>query len=193
MDSTTQETTPVVETSESAEQPSTNLVEINGEKLTLDELKSGYMRQQDYTRKTQELSKEKKVKTAEEENLSRWIADEGYVTKDQLEALSKQTEQELSFAELLRNNPELKKQETIIRKLAKADGIAFEDAISKYNLTSVDKLKKAKESGPIVGTTDRGERPSKSIDDMTPAEYEKRKDANADRFSGGKFKKDRAI
>jgi len=45
-----------------ADQPIT--VEIDGQKLTLDELKNGYLRQSDYTRKTQELSR--KVKEAEQ-------------------------------------------------------------------------------------------------------------------------------
>ena len=36
-------------------------VEVNGEEKTVEELKSGYLRQQDYTRKTQALSEEKKV------------------------------------------------------------------------------------------------------------------------------------
>ena len=35
-------------------------VEIDGQKLTLDELKNGYLRQSDYTKKTQELSKQRK-------------------------------------------------------------------------------------------------------------------------------------
>lgn len=35
-------------------------VEVNGEEKTVEELKSGYLRQQDYTRKTQALSEEKK-------------------------------------------------------------------------------------------------------------------------------------
>lgn len=36
-------------------------VDVNGEEKTVEELKSGYLRQQDYTRKTQALSEEKKV------------------------------------------------------------------------------------------------------------------------------------
>ena len=36
-------------------------VEVNGEEKTVEELKSGYLRQQDYTRKTQALSEEKKA------------------------------------------------------------------------------------------------------------------------------------
>lgn len=39
----------------------TAAVEVNGEEKTVEELKSGYLRQQDYTRKTQALSEEKKV------------------------------------------------------------------------------------------------------------------------------------
>ena len=35
-------------------------LEINGEKIPVDELKNGYLRQSDYTKKTQELSKTKR-------------------------------------------------------------------------------------------------------------------------------------
>lgn len=36
-----------------------NYVEIDGQQVDLEEVKKGYMRQSDYTRKTQELAKEK--------------------------------------------------------------------------------------------------------------------------------------
>lgn len=40
-------------------------VEVNGEKMTLAEVKKGYMRQSDYTKKTQELSKSEKKEVVE--------------------------------------------------------------------------------------------------------------------------------
>lgn len=50
-----QDTAPVV-TSE----PKAETIEINGEQVSIDELKGGYLRQSDYTRKTQELARIKK-------------------------------------------------------------------------------------------------------------------------------------
>lgn len=46
---------PEVETKEEEQ-----FVEIDGEKLTIDELKNGYLRQSDYTKKTQEVAKNRK-------------------------------------------------------------------------------------------------------------------------------------
>ena len=39
------------------------MIEVNGEMLTLEEVKRGYMRQSDYTKKTQELSEQRKETT----------------------------------------------------------------------------------------------------------------------------------
>jgi hypothetical protein len=55
--------------------------EIDGQKLTLDELKAGYLRQSDYTKKTQELATKRKElenmkpaeMTEEEKNMLEWI------------------------------------------------------------------------------------------------------------------------
>jgi phage I-like protein len=60
------EQTPVVEETKTEEPAKEEVVpelieiEIEGQKLTLDELKSGYLRQSDYTKKTQELSRQRK-------------------------------------------------------------------------------------------------------------------------------------
>lgn len=47
------------QTEESGEEGNTQVYEVNGEKLTLDELQKGYMRSADYTRKTQRLAQDK--------------------------------------------------------------------------------------------------------------------------------------
>lgn len=55
--------------------------EIDGQKLTLDELKSGYLRQSDYTKKTQELAEQRKElekmkpseMTDDEKQMLEWI------------------------------------------------------------------------------------------------------------------------
>lgn len=38
-----------------------NYVEIDGQQVDLEELKKGYMRQSDYTKKTQEIAREKEM------------------------------------------------------------------------------------------------------------------------------------
>ena len=48
-----------VQTEETGEGNKPSLVEVNGEMVDLDELKKGYMRQSDYTRKTQQLAQAK--------------------------------------------------------------------------------------------------------------------------------------
>lgn len=57
------ETTEAKETETQAEAPSTHRVKIddNDVEVTLDELKAGYLRQSDYTRKTQSVAEEKKT------------------------------------------------------------------------------------------------------------------------------------
>lgn len=52
------------EDSEEQQIEAENLVEINGENIPLDELKAGYQRQSDYTRKTQELAEQRKALAA---------------------------------------------------------------------------------------------------------------------------------
>lgn len=58
MTDSTAQTTNSDETVVQTEQPTT--VEINGEQVSIDELKAGYFRQKDYTQKTQELAAERK-------------------------------------------------------------------------------------------------------------------------------------
>lgn len=52
------ETKPTVTTTQTPS-PEDNSIVINGEKVTLDELKNGYLRQTDYTKKTQEVAKQR--------------------------------------------------------------------------------------------------------------------------------------
>ncbi len=53
-------TPPVVETQPTVEETKPITVEIDGKEVTIEELKNGYLRQSDYTRKTQELSNQRK-------------------------------------------------------------------------------------------------------------------------------------
>lgn len=73
-----QETTPVVETSTDVEQPTNEVeLELDGEivKVPLEELTKGYLRQSDYTKKTQALAEErKKLQEAKQEEVPEEIA-----------------------------------------------------------------------------------------------------------------------
>lgn len=77
------ETKPVEEVIETkpVEEVEVVTVEINGEQLTLDELRNGYLRQSDYTKKTQDLSKQRN-----------------------------ETQEAIAFYEYLKNNPQIAQQ-----------------------------------------------------------------------------------
>lgn len=53
-------TPPVVETQPTVEETKPITVEIDGKEVTIEELKNGYLRQADYTRKTQQLANQRK-------------------------------------------------------------------------------------------------------------------------------------
>lgn len=189
------ETTPEVETStENVEQPEswdqetstdnlTDFVEVDGQKLTLDELKDGYMRHSDYTRKTQELSKKRKEldsKPKEELTDEELAADEylkkrGYVTKDDLENFKAVQEDELKLQRLVDANPDLRQYEDAIKTIWLSDESAYEDIVVNYWFTSKDKLQKAKSANRSVKWENTKGSKQKSIMDATPEEYEKRK------------------
>jgi hypothetical protein len=58
MTDSTADATTLDGTAMQTEQPTT--VEINGEQVSIEELKAGYFRQSDYTKKTQELAEERR-------------------------------------------------------------------------------------------------------------------------------------
>lgn len=152
----------------------TTLVEVNGEKVDLEELKKGYMRQSDYTKKTQELSQQRKESTLsdEEKNAIEFLKSNKFVTIDDLEGMKKEQEQNLKLNEILATNPNLKQFETAIKAIGKTSDMAWEDIIVKFGFSAQDKLSKAK-SGSLIGSGDKHENKVKSVRDMSPAEYEK--------------------
>lgn len=80
------------------------------------------------------------------------------------------------FDTLAELEPSLKPQEKLLKKLAETDGISIEEAVLNYWLLSSDKLEKAKNSRPIVGSDwMRQEQKEKSIKDMTAKEFEEYK------------------
>lgn len=161
-------------------------IEIDGERLTEEELKKGYLRQKDYTRKTQELSKKEK----ELQQSQQWSAQQleenpeevliefirankeklWFASVDEIKTIQSQVENEKQFDGLLQLNPELKKFEKAIRTLQKTEWGTFEEIILANWFLSQDKLEKAK-SRSIVW--DRNEKPTKSLSEMSADEREK--------------------
>lgn len=173
-------------------------VEVNGEKVTLDELKAGYMRQSDYTKKTQELSQERKqiegdkrafsrTSTAKEEEREvdpdvqkaiELLKDHGVVTKEDLKQLQAQQEDERKLQRLLEANPDLKGKEDAIKAIGKTDNRAWEDIIHNYGFKESNKIVKAKMRG-IKGEPASKEPPKqKSVGEMSSAEYAEWKKSN---------------
>jgi len=79
------------------------VIEVNGEQITLDEVEKSYFRQQDYTKKTQELAAQRKA--MEQEAAS--IAAERQHLKQMLDALSNQRAQEenIDWVKLAEEDP----------------------------------------------------------------------------------------
>lgn len=167
--------------------------EIDGEKLTpeqIKEFKAGYLRQQDYTKKTQELAEERK-KLSRNETESK--ADEidpdvkaaldilkkaGVVTKEDLALSKAQEEDQKRFNALLTKFPELKAHERAIAQIGKVDNRDWEEIAKDYGFLKDDKLAKAKESKPIVGAKGVSTPKAKSVADMSPSEYREWKKQN---------------
>lgn len=149
------------------------------EELTLEELKKWYMRQSDYTRKTQELSKLKSQEKQQETDpdiaaLDSYIDQKFEKLKQEKWLLTRdEVETEKRFADLIDANPDLRKHEKAIKKIADAENLAFEDVIYQYGFSQPDKLQKAK-VWQMKGDTNF-EKPSNWIP-TNLKEYEKRRE-----------------
>lgn len=167
--------------------------EINGEKVTLQELQAGYMRQSDYTRKTQELAKERETLqsksdageslTDDERSTLEWLQNHKFLTEQQLEEklnrIQEQARMEASFEGLVQANPSLKKHEKAIRAIKQTDDRSFEEIALDYWFISSEKLEKAKGGiDKMVGSIPDTETKVRSVADLTPEEYEKWKKDN---------------
>lgn len=159
------------------------LFEVNWEQLTFEELQAGYLRQQDYTRKTQELAEERKAiasvkssdePTDEEKATLEWLSKQGYVRKDDLESLQKKAKLEAELDDLLDANPGLKQYEKALKAIQSVDGRSYEEvAIEHGFLSAWDKLERAKTSRQKMVSDDKPRQ--KTISDMSSEEYAKRK------------------
>ena len=96
------------------------------------------MRQSDYTRKTQELAREKKENslTEEERNYIEFLKNNKFVTVDDLENIKKEQESNAKLEDLMSGNPSLKQFESAIKAIGKQSDMAWEDIIVKYGFSS---------------------------------------------------------
>lgn len=174
------------------------MVEFEGKMIPLSELKNGYMRQSDYTRKTRELAEQRAnqdedVEPQPQDNNGKarkdWISENS--VKPELEAFEKRMEAKQHFERLLNANPELKKFRAAIEKIAKAENKAYEDVIEENWFASKDKLREAKDRSPVGDSAleEKSARPITALSDKEFAEREKNQAGN----SWSQFTKDRTI
>ena len=157
--------------------------------VTEDELINGYMRQADYTRKTQELAEERKqlqwqtqkADTTDDEdaNVEAYLQSKGYAKADQvnqlvnekLQAIQKNQQDEETLRKLIVENPELKQYEWAIREIAKNDNSALEDIVVKYGFSTHDKLADAKKRS-VMWWTPTYENKEKPVSEWTEKDWE---------------------
>ena len=130
--------------------------------------------QKEYTKSRQELSDLKKNSELSDEDKAAidFIKKNWFVTKDDLDNMSKRQAQEVRLKDIITANPDLQPFESAIRELWQKWDIAYEDIIQKYGFKSGDKLKKAKKQGDIKWMPETKEKP---IAEMSIEEYEKYK------------------
>lgn len=154
------------------------------QEVTLEELQNGYQRQADYTRKTQELAREREMlqkqqapaqeQNNEDEEVEKYVSS---IVEKQVEQkiawLTKQQQDEQTLQSVLASNPDLKQFEWAIRKIAATDNSAIEDIVVKYGFSSHDKLSKAKQRD-IVGWSNKLESDkSKPVNEWTKDDWAK--------------------
>lgn len=167
------------------------LVNVNWEMIPLSELTNGYMRTQDYTKKTQELADERKNlqrnwvdtwKPADpsgadddsERKLAEWMKQKWFATQEDLIKQQQKYDQDKRFGELLDYNPSLRPFEKAIRDIAEAKGIAPEDVAEQYGFAKKDQLIDASRSRWLVGNNgDYWQKKPKSIRDLSSEDYQK--------------------
>ena len=159
-------------------------IDVDGERIPLDELKKGYMRQKDYTHKTQALAEERRKVTQppvdpEVVKAAEVLKQYGFATKEDLEMERLRQEDEKNFQRLMEANPELKKDEKKIRAIGMNSNAAWEDIIHEYGFKEKTALKRARTSDNIVGApTPKTQPKPKSVREMSSSEFKEWKKAN---------------
>ncbi len=182
-----------------AETNAKNMVEIDGEKVSLDQVKEwkkGHMMEADYRRKTQELAEAKreiarakqagetspraKEMDPEVKKAIEILKEAGMATKDDLLAMKIQEEDQKAFRKLLKSNPELIPHKKALQQIGLTDNRAWEDIAKDYGFLKDSKLEKAKAAKPITGARMVPGSETKAVDiaKMTPKEYESWKKQN---------------
>lgn len=155
--------------------------------VTEDELLNGYMRQADYTKKTQELSEQRKTTTAQPQQddedalVEKYLETKGYARKDVIESIidkklqwmGKAQQDENTISSIMQSNPDLRQFEWAIRKIAATDDSAIEDIIVKYGFASHDKLSKAKQRGITGGSSKLEDDKPKPISEWNQEDWKK--------------------
>lgn len=181
--------------------PEEELIEINGQKLSKKEIAEGLMRQEDYTRKTQELAEKQRLLSRspsgdqvvkseelppEAQKFIETLKDKGgFMTKAEYEqklALEQDTNQ---FNKLIEDNPHLKPFKEAVYRVGMQDPRSWNDIIkdSKYGFSNLKpKNKPVREVGG--GAPSMKEDAPKSVKDMSPEEYDSWKKTN---LKGTKF------
>lgn len=130
-----------------------------------DELLNGYLRQTDYTKKTQELAEQRKMQQPqtniadEDEQVKQALDKWGYakvetvesLVEKKLQSITKSQKDEQAIQSVIASNPDLKQFEWAIRKIAATDDSAIEDIVVKYGFSNHDKLSKAKQRWIVWG------------------------------------------
>ena len=167
-------------TSDQSQEGASDKVETQSQSLDTDNQwdvvsKEDYKKlQAEYTRSRQELSELKKTSELSDEDKAAldFLKKSGFVTKDDLESMSKRQVQDAQLKDIIASNPDLKPFEWAIKELWKSWEMAYEDIIQKFGFKSKDKLAKAKSQWDIKWMP---EKKDKSISEMTPDEYKKYK------------------
>lgn len=80
-------------------------IEVDGEEITIEELRSGHLRQKDYTRKTQELAENRRVMEAQYQEIERERAEYAQLLPAMAERIQQAAEQEPDWDTLYDTDP----------------------------------------------------------------------------------------
>lgn len=170
---------------DNGQEKNTQQIEVNWEMVDIEELKKGYLRQSDYTKKTSELAEMRKSLNSDvnpdDAAAEKYLQEKGYVKKDEIlsevEKRLKSDKDAYYLDKLIEANPNLKQHENAIKKIAEVDNSALDDIIVKYNFLSSDKLSKAKQRD-IVWAGLPKEESKVDIANMTSEQFQARKAKN---------------
>lgn len=141
------------------------LIEVNGEELSMDELKKGYMRNADYTRKTQRLAqdKSKTLEDIEESNpelyqavvqlREAWVAtkdDIAATVEETLERIKAKEGADASAKNFFEDYPALVSSKKAILELSKNTGLTPEEVAITYNFMDKDQKRTREVKGKFA-------------------------------------------